>query len=133
MPGLDTSVLVRWLVDDDDRQTARAERLFKSARANQTSLFVPTTVALAVEWVLRSCYGFDKAAVLATFNALLETQELEFQDEAAIEQALHLYRSGTAAFADCRHAGLCIAAARAPLVTFDEKAARLPQVQRPVG
>jgi predicted nucleic-acid-binding protein len=96
-------------------------------------LFVRTTVALEVEWVLRSCYGFDKAAVLATFNALLETQELEFQDEAAIEQALHLYRGGTAAFADCLHAGLCIAAARAPLITFDEKAAKLPKVQLSAG
>ena len=133
MPGLDTNVLVRWLVDDDEKQTARAAHLFESARANHTSLFVPTTVALEVEWVLRSRYGFDKAAVLATFNVLLETQELEFQDEVAIEQALHLYRGGTAEFADCLHAGLCIAAARTPLVTFDEKAARLPQVQLLAG
>jgi predicted nucleic-acid-binding protein len=132
MPGLDSSVLVRWLVDDE-RQTARAERLFESARTNQTSLFVPTTVALEVEWFLRSCYEFDKAAVLSTLNALLETQELEFQDEAAIEQALHLYRGGPAEFADCLHAGLGIAAACAPLATFDERAARLPQVQLPAG
>jgi len=128
MPGLDTNVLVRWLVEDDDKQTARAQALFESARANQTMLFVPSTVLLELEWVLRSRYQFDKATVLGTFNALLETQELEFQVEAALERALHLYRLGAAEFADCLHAGLCGAADRVPLLTFDEAAARLPNV-----
>jgi len=125
MPGLDTNVLVRWLVEDDEKQTARALRLFESARAGQTTLFVPSSVALELEWVLRSRYQFDKATVLGTFHALLETQELEFQDEAALEQALHLYRQGTAEFADCLHTGMCSLALRTPLLTFDDKAARL--------
>lgn len=122
-------MLVRWLVGDDDRQTARAQRLFESARANQATLFVPGTVMLELEWVLRSRYQFDKPTVLGTFGALLETQELEFQDEAALEQALHLYRQGTAEFADCVHAGICAAAARTPLLTIDRSAARLPNVE----
>lgn len=129
MPGVDTNVLVRWLVEDDDKQTARAQRLFESARADQTLLFVPSTVVLELEWVLRSRYQFDKETVLGTLNAVLETQELEFQDEAALEQALHVYRQGTAEFADCLHVGMCAAAARTPLLTFDEKAARLPNVE----
>jgi predicted nucleic-acid-binding protein len=129
MPSLDTNVLVRWLVEDDDRQAARAQGLFESARADQTMLFVPSTVILELEWVLRSRYQFDKATVLGTFNALLETQELEFQDEAALERALHLYRLGAAEFADCLHAGLCASADRARLLTFDERAARLPHVE----
>ena len=128
MPGLDTNVLVRWLVADDDRQTLRAQKLFEAVRANQASLFVPVTVMLELEWVLRSRYQFDKATVLGTFNALLEAQELEFQDEAALERAVHLYRSGSAEFADCVHAGICAAAGRAPKWTFDERAARLPGV-----
>ncbi|MDE0855036.1 MAG: type II toxin-antitoxin system VapC family toxin [Nevskia sp.] len=127
MPGLDTNVLVRWLVDDDRRQSAAARKLFESAAG--APLFVADTVALELEWVLRSRYGFDKATVLRTFNALLETQELEFQTEAALERALHLYRSGSADFAECFHAGQCGAAGRTPLLTFDAKAARLPDVE----
>lgn len=130
MPGLDTNVLVRWLVEDDDRQTLRAQKLFEAARSSQASLFVPVTVMLEIEWVLRSRYQFDKATVLGAFNALLETQELEFQDEAALERAMHLYRSGLAEFADCVHAGICAAAGRAPMWTFDERAARLPGVEQ---
>ena len=124
MPGLDTNVLVRWLVADDDDQTQRAQKRFKSAVSRQAALFVPSTVMLELEWVLRSRYRFDKNSVLQAFNALLETQELEFQAEDALERALHAYRQGAAEFADCLHAGLCAAADRAPLLTFDEKAAR---------
>lgn len=129
MPGLDTNVLVRWLVDDDRRQSPAVLRLFESAAAAGAPLFVADTVALELEWVLRSRYGFDKAAVLRTFNALLETQELEFQTEAALERALHLYRQGTADFAECFHAGQCADAGRAPLLSFDTKAARLAGVE----
>lgn len=130
MPSLDTNVLVRWLVEDDSAQAARAQSLFESAQVHRSPLFVPSTVMLELEWVLRSRYQFDKATVLGTFGALLETQELEFQAEAALEWALHLYRQGTADFADCLHTGLSASADRAPLLTFDEKAARLPNVER---
>lgn len=92
-------------------------------------LFVPITVMLELEWVLRSRYRFDKATVLGAFNALLETQELEFQDEAALERALHLYRLAAADFADCLHTGICGQVGRVPLVTFDVRAARLPNVE----
>lgn len=129
MPGLDTNVLVRWLVDDDDDQVEQVEALFKSAIAGQTTLFVPSTVMLELEWVLRSRYGFDKEAVLQALNALLESKELEIQAEPALERALHAYRQGPAEFADCLHAGLCGAAGRAPMLTFDTKAARLPDVR----
>lgn len=129
MPGLDTNVLVRWILDDEPRQAARVQRLFEEVREQQLPLFVPSTVMLELEWVLRSRYEFDKSTVLGTFNALLETQELEFQDEPALERALSLYRQGSADFADCLHAGQCGSAGRAPMITFDETAARLPSVE----
>jgi predicted nucleic-acid-binding protein len=116
-------------VEDDDERAARAQRLFEAARASQIPLFVPSTVVLELEWVLRSRYRFDKSIILQTFNALLETQELEFDSEPAVERALHLYRQGAAEFTDCLHAGICGAADRSPLLTFDEKPARLPEIR----
>jgi predicted nucleic-acid-binding protein len=62
--------------------------------------------------------------------ALLETGRLDFESEAAIERALHLYRQGTADFADCLHAGICGASQRMPMLTFDRAAARLPGVEQ---
>ena len=127
--SLDTNVLVRWLMADDAVQTARVLALLDSASARNASFFVPSTVQLELEWVLRSRYGLDKATVLATFVALLETRELQLQFELALEQALQLYRSGTADFADCLHAGLSEAAGCPPLLTLDAKAAQLKGVR----
>jgi predicted nucleic-acid-binding protein len=129
MPGLDTNVLVRWVVDDDPAQGAQSQALFDSVHREGGLLFVPATVVLELEWVLRSRYRMTKAVVLQVLNALLETRELEFQNEPAVERAVHAYASTAADFADCLHAGLCAAAHRAPLLTFDRLAARLPQVQ----
>lgn len=129
MPGVDTNLLVRWLIDDDETQGSLVQAVLGSARARQAALFVPNTVTLELEWVLRSRYRLDKADILVAFNALLETQELDFQDEAAIERALHHYRNGAAEFADCMHSGICAAVGRSPLLTFDKAAARLPGVE----
>jgi len=129
MAGLDTNVLVRWMLDDDPRQAARVQRLFDEVREEQSPLFIPSIVMLELEWVLRSRYALDKSTVLGAFNALLETQELEFQDEPALERALSLYRQSSADFADCLHAGQCGSAGRSPMITFDEAAARLPSVE----
>jgi predicted nucleic-acid-binding protein len=125
MAGLDTNVLVRWLLDDDARQTASISALLSDVRARAETLFVPTTVALELEWVLRSRYGFDKLTVLKTFGALLETQELDFENEGLLEQTLALYKQGRADFADCLHASACAVARRSPLLSFDRGAAKL--------
>lgn len=125
MPGLDTNVLVRWLVADDEAQLEHVAALFRSTASRDATLFVPTTVVLELEWVLRSRYGFGKGAVLQAFGALLEVRELEFQFEPALERALHLFRDGPAEFSDCLHVGLCGAAGRSPMLTFDVRAARL--------
>jgi len=129
MAGLDTNVLVRWIVDDDPRQATRVQKLFEEVRETRSPLFVPSTVMLELEWVLRSRYKLDKSTILSAFNALLETQELEFQDEPALERALSSYRQSSADFADCMHAGQCGSAGRTPMITFDDTAARLPNVE----
>lgn len=129
MAALDTNVLVRLLVADDARQGAAALNLVERATRDGRTLFVPLTVALELEWVLRSRYRFAKDVVLATFSALLETQELEFQEEPALETALYLYRQHQADFAECLHLACATAHDSAPLMTFDQSAARLTGAQ----
>jgi predicted nucleic-acid-binding protein len=125
VPSLDTNILVRILTGDDARQSASARSLIENRADHDELLFVPLTVTLELEWVLRAAYGFAKEEVLATLVGLLETRELEFQDEASIERSIHLYRSGNADFAECLHIGSAITHDRAPLLTFDRKAARV--------
>ena len=126
MLGVDTNVLVRLLVEDDVEQTRRAQRLVVRAVERGETVVVSLIVLLEAEWVLRSRYGFDKDAVLRSLSSLLEARELEFEDEAAVEEALFNVREGPTGFADCliaahnRRLG-CVATA-----TFDAKAARTP-------
>ncbi len=125
MLGLDTNVVVRYLVRDDERQYEKARRLIERAASEDESCLVSLAVLLEIEWVLRSRYGFSKAEVMAVFSAMLEAQELAFEDEASVEHALYSWRDSTADFADClieahnRRLG-CRATA-----TFDGKALKL--------
>jgi predicted nucleic-acid-binding protein len=125
VPALDTNVLIRLLVADDSRQVARAQTLIADSANRNEPLFVPLTVTLELEWVLRARYGFAKDAILATLVGLLEARELKFQDEASVERAIFFYRSTNADFAECLHIGSAITHDRTPLLTFDRLAARL--------
>jgi predicted nucleic acid-binding protein len=74
MPALDTSVLVRYIVQDDRAQLAAAKRLIGRCVAEGSTLFVPVTVVLELEWVLRSSFAFGKDNVLMTLSRLLRVQ-----------------------------------------------------------
>ena len=127
MASLDTNVLVRYLVKDDAKQHAAASRTIAKL-ASEGEISIPVTVALELEWVLRSCYGVDKIEVINTYTRLLETDGLHFHDEASIERALSLYSEQPADFADCLHVALSLSHDTLPFYSFDKKAAKMPQV-----
>lgn len=130
MPALDTNVLVRWLTNDDAQQCAAVEQLLQSALARSERLFVPVTVMLELEWVLRARYRFDRASITAALDALLGVPELELQAEPALEVALWLFKQeGAPDFADCLHVGMTGLDAKGPLLSFDQRAARLDGVR----
>ena len=122
MIGVDTNVLVRYLVSDDQRQFEAARNLILGA--NETVL-ISLVVLVETEWVLRSRYDLGKARIAAAFSGLLETTDLVFEDEPAVEHALYAWKDSRADFADClinaRHQRLgCRATA-----TFDATALKL--------
>jgi len=127
--ALDTNILVRFLVQDDAAQGEAAARLIRSGVQAGGLLFVPVTVLLELEWVLRSAFGFDKASVLQALFQLLGSFELAFESESATEIALAQYERSTADFADCLHVALAGQAAEQPLWTLDKAAAKLDGAQ----
>lgn len=130
MPSLDTNVLVRYLVKDDARQHAAAAKVIESD-TQDADFTVPITVALELEWVLRSRYGVDKEGIIDTYTRLLETAGLMFQDEPSVERALSLFTEHSADFADCLHIALAMSNNSLPFVTFDKKASKIPQARLP--
>lgn len=125
MIGIDTNVLVRFLVRDDQGQFERARRLIKREVGSEETVLISHLVLLETEWVLRSRYSLAKAEIAAAISALLDTVELQFEDEPSIEEAVFTWKDSAAEFADClinaRHRRLgCRATA-----TFDAKALKL--------
>ena len=126
MLGLDTNVLVRFLVRDHEMQFQKAQRLIQREVGSGRPVFVSMLVLLEAEWVLRSRYQLEKSAMAATISAMLDTTGFQFEDEAATEEALYLWKDNAVEFADCligahhRRQG-CLATA-----TLDAKAAKLP-------
>jgi len=125
MLGIDTNVLVRYLVRDDQSQYERARRLIHREVNTGEPVLVSLLVLLEMEWVLRSRYELAKPDIVAVLSSLLQTVELAFEDEPSVEHAIYSWKNSLAEFADClidarnRRLG-CRATA-----TFDRKALKL--------
>jgi predicted nucleic-acid-binding protein len=126
MLGLDTNVLVRFLVRDDEEQFERAEKLIRRSANAGDPVYISLLVLLETEWVLRGRYKLGKPEILGTFSDLLSSMDLVFEDEPSIEEALFVWKDSPARFADC-----LIGARRRTLgchatATFDSDALKLP-------
>ncbi len=123
MIALDTNVLVRYLAQDDVRQSASATRLIeKQLSANQRG-YVSLVALLETIWVMESRYGADAATVASIVADLLDTAALEVQDAAAVRDAITHYARGGVDVHDCLIVALA-AQRKARVLTFDAKAAR---------
>lgn len=126
MLGIDTNVLVRFVIRDEESQYEKARRLIRRQLQAGDPVFVSQLVLLEAEWVLRSRYGIQKDAMIAVITGLLDSRDVQLEDEPSVEIALNVWRDSTAGFADCligiRNQRLaCVKTA-----TFDAKALKLP-------
>ncbi|MHB8874057.1 MAG: PIN domain-containing protein [Myxococcaceae bacterium] len=100
MIGLDTNVLVRYIVRDDARQTAAATRLIE-ARCNAKDPARITLVVLCeLVWVLARGYGHERPAIANLLRRLLAAEDLQVERSELAWQALNLYAEGKADFSD---------------------------------
>ncbi len=130
MLGIDTNVLIRLLVSDDAEQTRRARKLVDQAVSRDEPVLVSLPVLVETEWVLRSRYGLSREAVLGVFRAALESRELSFEDEPALEEALFQWTDSACGFSDCLIAAHSRRLGCRTTATFDVKATRLPGTMR---
>ena len=116
MRALDTNVLVRALVQDDAAQGRRAQ-----ACLNAQPVYVPVTVVLELEWVLRSRYGSSPKAIADAMEKLAILENAIVGEQAAVIAAARKMRQGWD-FADALHHAL--AAGCDDFATFDTNLAR---------
>ena len=128
MIGLDTNVLVRFLVQDDPGQGAQASALVASF-SEAAPGFISREVIVETVWVLERAYNLPRAQIATTMEGLLEARELIIETSERVAVALDRYRKGGAGFSDQMialaggHAGCSVT------MTFDRKAAAGPGMQ----
>jgi predicted nucleic-acid-binding protein len=116
MRAIDTNVLVRFLTGDDPLQAKAARRAISAG-----AIFVPITVWLECEWVLRSGYGFTAAQIADGFSALAGLPGIEIDEPANLAAAIGWMRDGLD-FADALH--LAKAQHCDSFLTFDKQLAK---------
>ena len=97
MRGIDTNVIVRLLTNDDVQQVARARQAIAFGET-----FIPTTVLIEAEWVLRSTYRLSPAAIVRQLRAFVAVAGMRVEDPQRLAQAFDWADEGMD-FADALH------------------------------
>ncbi len=129
MIGLDTNVIVRYVTQDDARQSAAASKLFERVLTAERPGFVGLIILCEVAWVLADCYGADKARIAAVIEGLLGTRQLVVEEAEVVWKALRAWEKSSAGFTDLLLGQVLRAHGCEKIVTFDKAAAKLPDFE----
>lgn len=119
MIALDTNVLARFYCDDpEDPEAVRQRPVARRIVLESTALFVPLTVVLELEWVMRGFYELDPTSFCDAADHLLGMPHVTVERWEAVKDAVDLHRRGLD-FADALHWACSRACER--LLTFDDR------------
>lgn len=125
MRAIDTSVLVRLLVRDDDAQLVAAEDFIAKGA------WVPLLALAETVWVLDAVYQRKPAQIAIAIDMLLNHEQLVLERADIVTAALAHYRKKTKpGFSDCLMLEIARAAGHLPFGTFDKPLAKLDGAQR---
>ena len=125
MIGIDTNVLVRYLVQDDKRQAAAASKIFEHV-SDINPAFINNIVMCEVVWVLSRAYKYERKIIAETTERILSTSGIEFENAEGIRKAIRHYKKGNADFSDYLIAEINKENGADTTYTFDRKAAKNP-------
>ncbi len=95
--GVDTNILARFLMRDHEPQYRAARAILETE-----VVFIPDSVLLETEWVLRGLYKLSRAEVLRAFQAILGLKNVTLADPGKIARVLEWHEGGMD-FADAMH------------------------------
>jgi predicted nucleic-acid-binding protein len=127
MIGLDTNVLVRYLAQDDPRQSASATRFIETRLSERAPGFISLVVLVELCWVLERLYSATPQEIGQTVADLLETPRFHLQQREVVQEAVRLFqdkKSSKAGLADLLIAQLAVHAGCSSIVSFDRAAVR---------
>jgi len=124
MIAIDTNVLVRFLVQDDKKQSRIVYNRFKQAEAEHQQLFIPLIVVLETIWVLKSAYEMPRDKILYSIENLMQMPILDFEADHVLTSFLLSGKTHKTDLPDLLIAHAAEAAGCDEIITFDKKASR---------
>lgn len=123
MTGLDTNVLVRYIAQDDPKQSPQATRLIESMTVDAPG-YISVISVVELVWVLTGCYNSTKNEICEVLETLLRTKEIVVAHADTVWKALRVFKDGKADFADCLIERSANEAGCSHTATFDRDAAK---------
>ncbi len=122
MIGLDTNVLVRYIVQDEPQQAAAATRLIDGL-TSETPAFISTVALVETVWVLAVAYKTPRSSLATVIEGLLRARELVIENADIHYLALGAFQTGALDYADAVIYQVGKQAGCDHTVTFDKRAA----------
>jgi predicted nucleic-acid-binding protein len=126
MIGLDSNVLVRYLMQDDVAQAKLASAAIESAAGRGERLRLTAITLCELVWVLESAYHQTRADVARALAQIVRTADFDLEHADHVRQAIERYRSPPADFADALIGLVNEAAGCEHTLTFDRSLKRIP-------
>jgi len=119
MIALDTNILARFYVDDPvDPEAAKQRPIANRLLTESPQVYVPMTVILELEWVLRAFYRFEATDFVRVVKHLLGLPNVSVEEWSRITDALVWHTEGID-FADALH--LLASNHCTELMSFDDR------------
>jgi predicted nucleic-acid-binding protein len=122
--GLDTNVVVRYLAQDDARQSAVATRFIEGRLTPDNPGFIACVTLCEIAWVLAEAYGADRRRIRQVIEQLLATKQIVVEAADTVWKALRAW-SDSGDFSDALIGEIALAHGSQKTVTFDKAAAKL--------
>ena len=123
MIGLDTNVILRYIMQDDPVQARQATALIESLTAGEPG-FIPLIVLVEMVWVLFSAYRLNRHQVAQVLEQLAQLKEIRLDSTDLVLKALRIFKAGSADFSDCLIERIAANQGCQKTVTFDIAAAK---------
>lgn len=119
MIGLDTNIILRYVMADDPVQSAVAQRIVESQLSDDQPGYLNDIVLCELVWTLRRAFKQSRHDVGRLLQKLFVTRQLSFRDPRVLSEALVMFRTTKADFADCLLAVRNLAEGCSVTISFD--------------
>jgi predicted nucleic-acid-binding protein len=127
MIGVDTNVLVRYIVQDDPSQSKAAVKFIEKVCSKEFPGYINHIVLCELVWVLIRCYNVHKDKIIEILKKMMQTTQFQIHDTQTVWKALNQFQVSKADFPDCLLGQINAAYQCKTTVTFDKNASKLKE------